>query len=380
MIGQPLMRKLKRAVQLTLSDWSYLATATAELLIARIRFSAVATEKILRGLQAPLSSPPRYPKNPLSSSDVERLSWAIAVASSHVPWYSDCLIKTMAANRWLRRHDLRADFYLGVAKDEQDVFAAHAWLRHGDLTVAGGRYDRFSTLIEPKDHMHNIIAWQGLELVIRPNTVDQANLDWMGNSLFWRTFEATDMDPDGVVLDLGAHIGSFAVLAASRKPCRVFAFEPDLESLTLCKINVLLNSVDSKVECLRAAVAGRSGRVVLYEAEENWGHTTLQQGGPYNTLTGRKVAVDCYSLADALAHVGCRSCAFLKFNIEGAEFEMIEKSRADTLRRIRFMVGEIHYDLLRGTDCMLSRLHDSGFKVELVPTSDRRAILLAMQQ
>jgi len=149
-IGQPLMRKLKRAVQLTLSDWRYLAIATIELLIARVRFSAVGAEKILRGFQAPLSVPPQHPKSPLLNSDVERLSWAIAVAAQRVPWRSDCFIKTIAADRWLRRHDLQADFYLGVAKDDQDVFAAHAWLRHGDLTVTGGRYDRFSTLIEPK--------------------------------------------------------------------------------------------------------------------------------------------------------------------------------------------------------------------------------------
>jgi len=145
---KPLMGKIRRAAQLTSADWWYLATATIELLAARIRLSAIAAEKILSELQAPLSAPPRQAKRSLANSDVERLSWAIAVAAQHVPWRSDCFIKTMAADRWLRRHDLRADFYLGVAKNEQGVFAAHAWLRYGDLTVTGGRYDQFSTLIE----------------------------------------------------------------------------------------------------------------------------------------------------------------------------------------------------------------------------------------
>ena len=143
-----LMRKIGRATQLTLSDWRYLATATLELLAARIRLSAFAAEKIMRRLQAPLSAPPRQSKSPLADIDVERLSWAIAVAAQHVPWRSDCIIKTMAADRWLKRHYLQPDFYLGVTKDEQGVFAAHAWLRYGDLTVTGGRYDQFSTLIE----------------------------------------------------------------------------------------------------------------------------------------------------------------------------------------------------------------------------------------
>jgi hypothetical protein len=146
-----LMRKIGRATQLTLSDWRYLAIAILELLAARIRLSAFAAEEILRRLQAPLSAPPRQSKGPLANSDVERLSWAISVAAQHVPWRSDCFIKAIAADRWLRRHHLQPDFYLGVIKDEKGVFAAHAWLCYGDLTVTGGKYDQYSKLIEPQN-------------------------------------------------------------------------------------------------------------------------------------------------------------------------------------------------------------------------------------
>jgi hypothetical protein len=143
------MRKIKRATSLTLSDWRYLTIASGELLAARIRLSTMPVEKILRELQAPMSALAQQQRTPLAKIDVERLSWAIAVAAQHVPWRSDCLIRVIAADRWLRRHSLRPDFYLGVTKDEQGVLAAHAWVRYGDLTVTGGRYDQFSTLIEP---------------------------------------------------------------------------------------------------------------------------------------------------------------------------------------------------------------------------------------
>jgi Transglutaminase-like superfamily len=147
--SNPLVRKIRRAAYLTPSDWRYLAIALAELLAARIRLSTVAAEKILQELQAPLSALPHQQGRPLKNIDVERLSWAIATVAQYVPWRSDCFVRVIAADRWLRRHHLRPDFYLGVAKDEQGVFAAHAWLRYGDLTVTGGRYDRFSALIEP---------------------------------------------------------------------------------------------------------------------------------------------------------------------------------------------------------------------------------------
>ena len=143
------MQKLKSALQLTLSDWRYLMIASVELFAARLRLAAVATHKILQELQAPLSILSQEKKSPLAKVDVQRLSWAIALAAQHVPWRSDCLIQAIAADRWLRRHQLRPDFYLGVAKDEHDALASHAWLRYGDLIVTGGRSAQFSILMDP---------------------------------------------------------------------------------------------------------------------------------------------------------------------------------------------------------------------------------------
>jgi hypothetical protein len=143
------MQKVKRALCLTSSDWGYLTRATVELIAARVRLFTEATDRVLQELQAPLSTISQKQGSSLATIDVDRLSWAIAVAAKHVPWRSDCLIQVVAAHRWMRRYHLRPDFYLGVTKADDGVFAAHAWLRYGDLTVTGGNYDRFSVLIEP---------------------------------------------------------------------------------------------------------------------------------------------------------------------------------------------------------------------------------------
>ena len=141
------MHKIRRAAQFTKSDWRYLAIAILELLAARVLLAAVTARKILEGLRSPLPGPPRQEK---ADIDVARLSWAIAVAAQHVPWRSDCFIRAIAADRWLRRHHLQPDFYLGVIKDEKGGFAAHAWLQYGGITVTGGKYDQYSKLIEPQ--------------------------------------------------------------------------------------------------------------------------------------------------------------------------------------------------------------------------------------
>jgi hypothetical protein len=128
------MRKIRRAAQLTLSDWCYFAKASVELLVARFRFSTVPPERILRELQQQSVSLPHERASRSSAIDVERVSWAITLAARYVPWRSDCLIQVMGADRWLRMRG----------------FKAHAWLRYRDLTVTGGRYDEFVPLIEPR--------------------------------------------------------------------------------------------------------------------------------------------------------------------------------------------------------------------------------------
>jgi FkbM family methyltransferase len=143
------------------------------------------------------------------------------------------------------------------------------------------------------------MSWLGLELVIRSGSVDRNELEWMATSPFWKAFEKAAVSPDDLVFDLGAHIGSFAILVAKHKDCRVIAFEPDLESLNLCKINVLMNGLENQVTCHPLAVGGETRKILLYEATENWAHTIVKSGGPFNVPTGRTTEVDCLSLSDA---------------------------------------------------------------------------------
>ena len=143
------MKHIARLLQLTLSDWRYLIKASGELLGARFRLSTVPAEKILRDLQTPLaiSQDPKLDCSPLLN--IERLSWAIRIASRYVPWRSDCLVQAMAADRWMRQHALITEFYLVVAKEPPNSLTAHAWLRYGDFTLTGGNSAKFSILIKP---------------------------------------------------------------------------------------------------------------------------------------------------------------------------------------------------------------------------------------
>ena len=139
--------RLKRVLNLPASAWLYLATASIELLLARIRFLTKSAKTIVDDLRR--SQPGSIESAASNAVDPELLSWAIGVAARYVPWRSDCLIQAMAADRWLRRHNIEPDFFLGVTTDDESRIYAHAWLRYGEITITGPGHEGYVPLIKP---------------------------------------------------------------------------------------------------------------------------------------------------------------------------------------------------------------------------------------
>jgi len=147
--------------------------------------------------------------------------------------------------------------------------------------------------------------------------------------------------------------------------------------MRLCRANALLNGLEDRFEFVEAAVGGSDCTVQLYEAFENWGHTIFSSGGPHNLLTGKSVDVPCYSLKKALDVGNCHFCGFVKVNVEGAEFDMIEMADEETLSRVGALAAEMNYDLVRRSpEHVVSKLKNANFSVRLEPAGER-AILLA---
>jgi hypothetical protein len=145
-VSSRVVQKLKRTARLSPLEWRYLVIALKELFLARIRHAVRPAEDILRDLQA---GQPRSPTGGTEEIDLARLSWALGAAATRVPWRSDCLLRAMAAERWLRRHRREPEFFLGTTKLETGQFEAHAWLRCGDVMVTAGRSEEFAELIAP---------------------------------------------------------------------------------------------------------------------------------------------------------------------------------------------------------------------------------------
>ena len=68
---------------------------------------------------------------------VGRIRWAIAAASSRVPWRAVCFQQGLAAHLMLRRRGINSVLYYGAAHTTDSTLAAHVWVRADDLDVVG---------------------------------------------------------------------------------------------------------------------------------------------------------------------------------------------------------------------------------------------------
>lgn len=80
----------------------------------------------------------------------QRIARAIPRAAGRVPWRSDCFVQALAAQYWLAQSGIGSELHIGVRTDVPGGFAAHAWLRHGDLTVTGGDFSAYQPVFSPK--------------------------------------------------------------------------------------------------------------------------------------------------------------------------------------------------------------------------------------
>lgn len=229
--------------------------------------------------------------------------------------------------------------------------------------------------------MIELIEWEGLRLAIRGGSVDREQIDWMSNSPFWTEFVRAPILPGSTVLDLGSHIGSFALRVSSQRRCNVWASEPDHESAALHRINSAINGLDALQTIYPGAVGEETGVAELHEAAANWGHTTTGASSEWNQLTGRQRQVECLSLEGVFQQAKVSRCPFMKINIEGAEFGFFRGANIRDLRRVDHLVCELHFDLApeESAEPVLEKLRRADLAVNVLPdkNTDLRGWLVA---
>lgn len=178
------------------------------------------------------------------------------------------------------------------------------------------------------------VTIEGMQLLVDPrDEVVAAELLQHG---VWEPFETSmfcsTVKPGMTVVDVGAHVGYYTLLAARRvgESGRVVAFEPDPSNCALLRRNVAQNGFADRVSVVQAAVGGETGSVTLFRDTFNLGAHSLERG---NVVGADSVRVPAVTLGRALASEGVDHIDVLKVDVQGAEAGVV--AGADGLLRAR---------------------------------------------
>jgi FkbM family methyltransferase len=165
----------------------------------------------------------------------------------------------------------------------------------------------------------------GLEIEVRGGTDDRHVLF----EVFAERIYPLPCRGRGAVVDVGAQIGCFTLLAA-RAGHRVLALEPSPANFSILCRNVERNSA-AHVELIQAAVGERrrTGRLVLPDDASHTGRFSLCPG-----RGARTVSVRVRTLDEILRHAGIERVALLKIDCQGSEYEILYSAGTSLLERI----------------------------------------------
>lgn len=170
-----------------------------------------------------------------------------------------------------------------------------------------------------------------------------------------RQLVADDPGIDSVI-DIGGHIGSFAVIANTFWPkAEIKCFEPLLENFELLKMNT--DHIKQKVSAFNQAVAGIAAKEVRFQPSS----LSIKEHGKLNTGDAK---LDCMGSMFAetttvSAIMAGKPCGLLKMDCEESELEILaEACRMYCLGKIKHIRMEVHSEAyLAAIEGLLKKTH-----------------------
>lgn len=78
------------------------------------------------------------PLAPAGCSSAQAIVWAVSAAARRSPTGSTCLANALVGQAMLRRHGHHSELRIGVRRNADRAFAAHAWLEIDGSILMGG--------------------------------------------------------------------------------------------------------------------------------------------------------------------------------------------------------------------------------------------------
>jgi FkbM family methyltransferase len=140
----------------------------------------------------------------------------------------------------------------------------------------------------------------------------------------------------GVVVDLGANIGSFSIYSAD-KGAQVYSVEPEPNNLKELKNNIALNNFDDLITVVPYGISDCSGNAII---SDMGGGATIKD----NTIFGSEIKL--ISLDELFSLYNIEEVDILKIDVEGSETEIISGASRENLNKCKYITME--FDIRSG--------------------------------
>jgi FkbM family methyltransferase len=179
-------------------------------------------------------------------------------------------------------------------------------------------------------------------------------------------------DCTGTVVDAGAHVGVFS-LRAARWARRVVSIEADPVNLAVLELNLQRNAVTNVAARGAALWHEPSADLLVTTSHHSGGGVVVAAGerrpdGPAASPRPGRTPIPAVTLDQLVEEVG--PIDLLKLDVEGAEFEVLGRSRR--LDQVRRIAGEVHLDDEHDERLatLTGRLRRAGFDVDVVDEAE----------
>ena len=185
------------------------------------------------------------------------------------------------------------------------------------------------------------------------------------------------------VLDLGAHIGTFSLLAYSRGAKKIIAVESDTENFEILKTNTkgLKN-----IKLYNNAISSSDGEkfnCYKYVHIFSWGSCNYINTGGRGIIKGLNEdllndhekreykilpnTVDSISIKALLKTNNLRDIDFMKIDVEGTEKEIFKNIDIQDLLKLKRIAGEYHQTEKREGEQLLKEKLEPYYHLEIAP-------------
>lgn len=167
---------------------------------------------------------------------------------------------------------------------------------------------------------------------------------------------------EDTVVDIGAHIGCFSLLAAKKSlKGKVIAYEPSPENYNILLKHKKLNRLKN-LYIHNKAVSSKNGKLNLFLPPNNHGGNSFFADSPKSTT------VNTISLTQVFQDNRLNKIDFLKIDAEGAEYEILMTTPKKYFEKIEKIALEYHdyFPTNHNVKELKKFLEENSFKVKII--------------